>query len=114
MKKYIVLIVFSLLILLASCSNNTNNPNVYEIKIDFGEESQTIIKQVQQGDELVLPDAPMRDGYVFLGWYSDGNAVYGNKIIARKNMTVTGKWYKADGSILTNGMNLAGATHTAG
>ena len=112
-KKYIVLIVFSLLILLASCSNNTNNPNVYEIKIDFGEESQTIIKQVQQGDELVLPDAPMRDGYVFLGWYSDGNAVYGNKIIARKNMTVTGKWYKADGSILTNGMNLAGATHNS-
>ena len=57
------------------CECGEVDPNYEEIKytITFVDYDNTIIKQItiNKGEEVILPDDPVRDGYVFEGWDHD-------------------------------------------
>lgn len=73
--------------------SNKNARYIISFNTDGGSEVDSII--LNAGDSIVLPDAPVKEGYVFLGWFSDRactREVNVNLFKARSNMTIFAGW----------------------
>jgi len=65
-------------------------------------------EQVEQGDKAIRPlSEPVKDGYVFGGWYTDPDCTDGNEYSfddpVDRDITLYAKWTKADGSASSSG-----------
>lgn len=69
--------------------------NKYEVsfKTNGGSEVENI--QVKSGNTLDEPDTPKKEGFVFEGWYLDGEE-YDFDSEVKKDMTLVAKWRKVD------------------
>lgn len=48
-------------------------------------------QEVTEGNKLTLPETPLKPGYTFKGWYSNGSQVTSNTTVTG-DMTITGEW----------------------
>ena len=113
MRKIMNLAVLLLfLLVLVSCTKNTNSTKTYTISFasNNGEQYDSITIDGQQ--KINLPQ-PTKEGYSFRGWYpnqkyQDGTEVTSNTIIG-KTITLYAKWEPLDITItfnLDNGYDL--------
>ncbi len=90
--------------------NDISEPVVYEIIFDEnytgGEKSK---QSVESGNEVNIP-TPVRNGYIFAGWFTDENCSDGNNIntpyIATSNKTFYAKWTEEQNEIKVTGITL--------
>ncbi len=61
------------------------------------EGGENIVTKVQHGQQAVLPDDPVRDGYSFTGWYADkaGTALFDTEQRITKRTTAYAGWQSA-------------------
>ena len=66
------------------------------VKFDYG--TNTALQSVKRGSTVTEPSAPVRDGYVFGGWYTDKECTkeYSFDETVSKGFTLYAKWDKAD------------------
>ena len=67
--------------------------NVYTITFDSDNGSAVEIMEIEYGDYIVIPDDPVRDGYVFAGWFVDGN-LYDFSSPVTSNLNLKATWNK--------------------
>ena len=72
---------------------------------------------VQYGEQVKKPEAPVRDGYKFVGWYSDLDLqnewdFENDKVDG--NLTLYAKWQKADSGTSAGSTDSTGSTGSAG
>ncbi|MBU5433018.1 S-layer homology domain-containing protein [Intestinimonas sp. MSJ-38] len=91
------------------------------VTFDLGYDGVAPDKQIlKAGDEVTAPDTPVREGYLFTGWYSDADFKiawnFGTDTVT-EDMTLYAKWISADAAAYTvsgavkgnDGENLSGA-----
>ena len=95
MKKIILLIItlFVFSFILVSCGGGTDNKKTY--KIIFESNGGSIVKSItgQEGDKVVAPTDPTKEGYKFLGWYF-GDELYEFSVIPNGDIILIAKWEK--------------------
>lgn len=107
--------IFAIVIFgLTACeSNNTDEKNTYTVVFNNNDGSDVQTLTVEANTTITEPDAPTKDGYNFLGWFSDSNYNnsynFANPVVG--NLNLYAKWaviqysitYDLDGG--TNGFN---------
>ena len=98
-KRKILILLFSAIlatvcIVCAACSETNDNAKyIISFNTDGGSAVDSIV--LNAGDSLVLPDPPVKEGYVFTGWYSDRactRPVNVSLFKARSNTTIFAGW----------------------
>lgn len=75
--------------LTASWATDSRKSFTVTFNSNGGSEVNSVV--VREGDTLISPNAPTRDGYVFLGWFV-GTVEYNFANPVTKNITLTAKW----------------------
>ena len=87
-------ILATVCIVCAACSETNDNAKyIISFNTDGGSAVDSIV--LNAGDSLVLPDPPVKEGYVFTGWYSDRactRPVNVSLFKARSNTTIFAGW----------------------
>lgn len=93
MKKWLfvalALILMPVAVLFAGCSDNLKHT------ISFDSNGGTSVSPITNINHLSLvdkPEDPVRSGYVFDGWYSNGELFSFNGSLVSKDITLTAKW----------------------
>lgn len=55
-------------VFIVSCDNKGNEPVIYTVTFDSKGGSSVSAIKVERGEKIKEPDAPVRDGYKFVGW----------------------------------------------
>ena len=80
------------------CSQETT-PTLFTVSFDYGYGDKVLTEQVEDGSLIASPDAPMRIGYEFDGWWiSDGGEERlwnFEKDVVLENVTLYARWKKA-------------------
>ena len=68
--------------------------NKYSISFNVNGGTSVAAQTVEHGERIALPSAPVRDGYVFEGWYcdADGNEAADDNAVATTNTTFFALW----------------------
>lgn len=68
---------------------------VWQAKIVFNENGGSLVEDisVEEGSVIVLPTS-RKEGYIFAGWYTDGNALYTSAVMPRTGICLKAGWYK--------------------
>lgn len=86
-KTVTIYLMIFLLMLLTSCSKE-----LIRVSLDFNDKTgEVLVKELQAGKKLDLPDVPKREGFEFLGWYLD-NKLYNFENEVTKDITLVAKW----------------------
>lgn len=95
MKKFLYVIVISLILLMSSCQSNKHFITKF---IPNLENSEIKIKDVKTNKEGKInePNVPSIEGYNFVGWYSDLELTvpFDFDTILTRDLTLYGKWEK--------------------
>ena len=86
----------------------------YTVTFDSQGGSHVSSQTVKEGTTISLP-TPTRDGYKFLGWYTEADG--GNKVTSltvTKNVTLYAHWEKEQGSVVENIVIAGGESETFG
>jgi len=83
-----ILIVCFVLSVAASCATN-------EYVLTITENGNTYTAVVKVGDSYTLKNPDKREGYNFVGWYSDGKLL-GNTFTPTSDMKIEGVWERFD------------------
>ncbi len=75
------------LTLYANWQKNTD-AETYTVTFDFNDDREAESKEIKSGDKVTEPTDPTKDGYVFIGWYTD-NGTFENSY--NFDTAVTGK-----------------------
>ena len=79
------------------CSCGETDPNYVETTytITFVDYDNTVIKTVivTKGEKVILPDDPIRDGYIFIGWDHDLENI-------ESDLTINAKYYQLEEKIV--------------
>ncbi|MBO5773791.1 MAG: leucine-rich repeat protein, partial [Clostridia bacterium] len=69
----LILILIGCLCALFACASDDNQPTTSNYIISFNTNGGSQVKSItlKSGSNLVLPDAPTKEGYVFTGWFLD-------------------------------------------
>ena len=85
----IIAIVFGALIF--------SNKGSYKIAFDYGTDRADTVIEVSEGESVQIPEEPVKEGYVFVGWYyGDEKFDFNTKITG--DMVLTAKWKKVEES----------------
>lgn len=93
MKKTLVIIILLLLLVLSSCSSK-----VYTVTFNTSGGSTIPSVEVKALTTVSEPNVPIKEGYSFLGWYSDStfNYAYDFSRQVAGNLTLYAKWSNLD------------------
>ena len=102
-KRILVLLMACILCLsvFASCKNDKNDGEqteddvYYAVSFNTGTNEKIEPKLVKKGSSVDEPPVPIRDGYVFDGWYN-GTRSWDFGYTVKENMTLTAHWTNAD------------------
>ena len=61
-----------------------------EFNTDGGNEIDNIL--IENGNNILLPIDPIRDGYIFVGWLGENGNVITEDSIVDKNITIKATW----------------------
>lgn len=77
-----------------SGSASASKTNTYTVKFDSNGGSSVQNQKVEKNERAVLPDSPVKDGFVFDGWYSDSefSVKYDFTEKVTSNITLFAKW----------------------
>ena len=105
MKKFKFLLVLFLLfgmLFSIGCGeepeNPENDPGTEEVEkkeftISFSDGVAS--QKVKEGEKVAKPDNPVKEGYIFKGWY-DGDAEYDFSSVVTKDISLIAKWEKEE------------------
>ena len=95
MKK-VLYVLFFLLILLTGCNELDNLPDEYEFNVIYESNGGTLIddETILEGEVLSLPENPVKEGYVFEGWYLDNDFIdeFADNDSVINDITLYAKW----------------------
>ena len=71
----LILVLIGCLCALFACASNDNQTPTSNYIISFNTNGGSQVKSItlKSGSNLVLPDAPTKEGYVFIGWFLDND-----------------------------------------
>ena len=87
------------IIIIAIFGNKKNNTIVYTVNFDSGN-GQVIEQTVKQGEVIDEPDAPTKEGYIFIGWKYEGEIFDFSKDV-NKDVTLVAEWQKIEADVKT-------------
>jgi len=90
MRKMILIIMLLFSMFLISC----NQKEVHTVRFALNSESILQTQEVDFGTNVIEPTTPMKDDYVFVGWYSDSsfNFPYNFSNPVTGDLTLYAKW----------------------
>lgn len=65
---------------------------------------------IKANEELILPENPRKEGFVFLQWVDEENNVIGNNTIITKDMNLTAKWAEETQEVIKISFNTDGGS----
>ena len=75
----------------------------YEVTFDTDGGSAVDAQTVKYGEKLAAFDEPTKDGYKFLGWYTEADEAFDLTTPITKSMTLTAKWERNTYTIIYHG-----------
>ena len=91
--KLAFLLLVTLLVCLVSCDSASNGGSGGDCNVHFYDRGNLyILTSVDEGELISEPDAPVREGFDFLGWYSSDKEWDFSTDIAEADITLTAKW----------------------
>lgn len=84
MKKLYALLFLFLSLFLVACNVNPNIPDVklkFELRFMLDDNTVYQTYQVGIGDDMIWPEAPIKEGYTFDGWFANGEKFEGTKVV---------------------------------
>ena len=92
MRKRVVFLTLILSICLIFAIGCFKNVNYFTIRFDSNDGTEITELQVESGEKLSRPENPVKEHYVFGGWYNgDAEWVFETDTV-EKDMTLTAKW----------------------
>ena len=103
---FIVIIIIILMLLLVSCNTKSNEVTV-EFVIDIDDTISISSIRHKKGAYFYLPSPPIRQGYIFWGWYFDESLseLFEDGSVVNENITLYSKWIVTDYEDLTLALN---------
>lgn len=90
-KVYLFIYVCIVTIFFSSC-NNTSNREKYTIIFNSNGGNSIQSQEVRRGDRVVEPNTPIKEGYIFKGWYYNDDYWNFTGYVVSENMTLEAKW----------------------
>ncbi len=100
----LVIVIVIILLLLKSC----NKPK-YTVTFDTNGGSEVAEQKVDKDGKLERPSDPTREGYVFAGWYLDGEKFDFDREIT-SDMKLEARWEEVGGEVEVTGVSLNQST----
>ena len=75
----------------------------YDVTFNSDGGSAVDAQTVKYGDELAVFNEPTKDGYKFLGWYTEADEAFNLTTPITKSMTLTAKWERNTYTIIYHG-----------
>ena len=85
----IICLLFS--ILFYSCSTDTEVPVYHTVSFDSNGGSFITAQTIEHGKKVIEPDEPVREGYLFMGWYN-GEEKYFFTTLVTSDLVLTAEW----------------------
>ena len=82
---------------------------IYEVTFNSDGGSEVAAQRVKYGETLAAFDEPTKDGYKFLGWFTEAGEAFDLSSTITKSMTLTAKWEKKSYIIASN-LHINGGT----
>ncbi len=99
-KKVSIAIVVAIIVIVAifiGLMFSQNGKDTYEVTFDVGTSGLNQVLKTDENGNIVKPEDPTKEGYIFEGWYyGDEKFDFTTKIT--QNMTLTAKWKKVEES----------------
>lgn len=100
MKKFatmtLVLLMAIMCIAFSACDKPTPEPTEYTVTIDRQNGVKSTTVTVKVGEAVKLPNQPIRQDYIFLGWYTAPSGQDGEKLetsfVPESDMTIYARW----------------------
>ena len=95
MLKKISLFLFAFLFIFVLVGCNfapTPKEEKFTVSFDCGIECEIEDVEVLKGELVEEPEAPIRDGYIFLGWYNEEELWDFEEDTVTEDITLTAKW----------------------
>ena len=104
MKKFFSYLVVAAVMfpvaLTTSCDNEDDNPKEFNVSFETGDSDINVEpKKVKDGEKVEKPNDPIREGYIFDGWYKDVEWTSEWKFdidVVTTNTTLYAKWSEND------------------
>ena len=94
-KKFLCigLIVLLSVFALSACRGNDgpDEPTFYTVSFVTNSDTTILSESIEAGKNATAPEAPVKNGYEFLGWY-DGDSAWSFDTAVNKDTTLTAKW----------------------
>ena len=84
-----VILVIAIAIIVFLLTKNTNT--VYTISFNTDGGNEVVSQQIEEGEKVVKPADPSKEGYEFLGWYLNG-IYFDFETEVEGNLTLEAKW----------------------
>ena len=93
MKKVFFLLALLSLFVICGCNSQKVTTNqTYVVIFDSDGGSNVPSQQIENGSNINKPEDPVKDGYIFEGWYVDGEKWSFNDCSVSKDITLKAKW----------------------
>ena len=76
---------------------------IYEVTFNSDGGSEVAAQRVKYGETLAAFDEPTKDGYKFLGWFTEADEAFDLTTPITKSMTLTAKWERNTYTIIYHG-----------
>ena len=76
---------------------------IYEVTFNSDGGSEVAAQRVKYGEKLAAFDEPTKDGYKFLGWFTEAGEAFDLSSTITKSMTLTAKWERNTYTIIYHG-----------
>ncbi len=81
---------------------------VYTVTFDSKGGSEVSSQTVEEGETFIAPEAPVKEGYTFKGWYN-GDVAYDFNTTPTENVNLTAKWESNSGCSSSIGVSALAA-----
>lgn len=87
--------------------------DVEKITAEFNTDGGNIIDNIimEKGKIILLPIEPVKEGYLFIGWFDQNNNFITKNMIVNNNITLKAKWLKKDAKTKTIIFNTDGGNN---
>lgn len=84
-------VIIILIMLIAIIIANNNKPITYNVSFETDGGTQISSQIINQGEKVVKPDDPKKEGYIFIEWLYEGKS-YDFSLEVTSNFVLTAKW----------------------
>ena len=104
-KKALILLIVALVVIAAGTvifltTGKTQQNEVYTVTFVSDNGAVITTQKVEQGGKAVMPQTPVKEGYVFIGWTYDGTT-YDFSSNVTSNITLEAKWQEVKQDVKT-------------